>query len=248
MREQITSVFVALQFLTVCPPVLRRMFQPAELGQAVGYFPLVGAALGWVLVALAAGLGLVFPASVAGALLLAAWVIMTGSLHVDGFLDACDGLFGGFTPDDRLRIMRDERVGGFALSGGLLLFLVKYAGLASLGANGPALFLAPVLGRWAMATGIIIFPYARDKGLGRDMKDHAGRAQLVLATLTAVAAAWLAGAHLGLAAFGVAVAVTWALARFTMQRIPGLTGDIYGALCEIVEVCVLLTFVAGGSR
>jgi adenosylcobinamide-GDP ribazoletransferase len=244
MRLQVSAVVVALQFLTTCPPILKRLFQPGELGRAVGYFPLIGAAIGLLLAGLGALLGLVFPGTVVAALLIVAWVIGTGSLHVDGFLDACDGLLGGYTPDDRLRIMRDERVGGFALSGGLLLFLTKYASLTALAGNAAALVLAPVLGRWAMSMSIVLFPYARDKGLGRDMKDHAGRLQLALSTIIAAAVALLTGPLQGLTALAVAAIVTWAIARFALQRIPGLTGDIYGAMCEIVEACVLLTCVA----
>lgn len=243
MRVQITSLLVAVQFLTICPPFIRRTFSPSELGRAVGYFPLIGAALGILLAGAAWALTRVFPSGVSAALVLALWVILTGSLHIDGFLDACDGLFGGFTPDERLRIMRDERIGGFALTGGALLFITKYATLAALGASAPALVLAPVLGRWAMAAGVVIFPYARLQGLGRDMKDQAGQGQLALATLIGLVAAWLAAGAAGLVAVGVAVAVTLALARFVMQRIPGLTGDIYGALCEVVEIAVLLTFL-----
>jgi adenosylcobinamide-GDP ribazoletransferase len=144
--------------------------------------------------------------------------------------------------------MRDERVGGYALSGGVLLFILKYAALASLGGFAPALVLAPTLGRWAIAAGVVAFPYARDKGLGRDMKNQARPRQLALATLIALPVAWLAAGWLGLATCAVTAIATLAVARFTMQRIPGLSGDIYGALCEIVEVCVLLTFVAGGIQ
>jgi adenosylcobinamide-GDP ribazoletransferase len=243
---------VAMQFLTTCPPFIRRLFEPAELGRAVGYFPLVGVLLGLALAGISAVLSLVFPAGVGAALLLVAWVLLTGSLHVDGFLDACDGLFGGFTAEERMRIMRDERVGGYALSGGVLLFIVKYAALAGLAGLAPALVLAPVLGRWAMSAGVVLFPYARSKGLGRDMKDQAHTRQFVLATMMAIAAAlvvaWLSASYVPLLACAVAVLATAAVARFTMQRIPGLTGDIYGALCELVEVCVLLTFVAGAMR
>jgi cobalamin synthase len=38
--------------------------------------------------------------------------------------------------------------------------------------------------------------------------------------------------------------VVWVAARFTMKRIPGLTGDIYGALNELVEVAALLFVLA----
>lgn len=243
MKAQLTAILVALQFLTTCPPLLKRVFTAAELGRAVAFFPLVGAAMGGLLALAALALGAVFPASVTAALVLTVWVIASGSLHVDGFLDSCDGLLGGFTAEDRLRIMRDERVGGYALAGGILLFLVKYAGLAETTSTLPALFLAPVLGRWAMAAAIVLYPYARAEGLGRAMKDHAGRAELLAATLSALACALAAGPT-GVAAFAVAGALLWLGARFITQRIAGLTGDSYGAICEIVEVGVLLTFAA----
>lgn len=246
MRAQLTAVLVALQFLTTCPPVLKRLFTAAELGRSVAYFPLVGAAVGGLLALAALALGQIFPAGVTAALVLVVWVVLTGSLHVDGFLDSCDGLLGGFTPEDRLRIMRDERVGGYALAGGILLFLVKYAALVGTVAILPALLLAPVLGRWAMASAIVLYPYARDKGLGRDTKDQAGRVQLLLATLIALVFTAVTGWE-GVAAVVVAVVLLALIARFIMQRIPGLTGDSYGAICEIVEAATLLVFVAGAA-
>jgi adenosylcobinamide-GDP ribazoletransferase len=246
MREQITAAVVAAQFLTMCPPLLRRVFTAAELGRSVAFFPLVGAAIGGLLALASLGLSLIFPPGVTAALLLVIWVIVTGSLHVDGFLDSCDGLLGGFTPDERLRIMRDERVGGYALAGGALLFIVKYAALSQLATHLPGLFMAPVLGRWAMTAAIVLFPYAREKGLGRDMKNHAGAGQLVLASAIAIACAAIVGWQ-GLVALAVAVVLLWCSARFIIQRIPGLTGDSYGAICEIVEVGTLLVFAAAGA-
>ena len=32
----------------------------------------------------------------------------------------------------------------------------------------------------------------------------------------------------------------WLVARFSLQRLPGLTGDIYGSINELVELSVLL--------
>jgi len=234
----------AFQFLTLVPPVVRRPFAPLEMGRAVGYFPLVGVLLGGLLVGLDRGLARLFPADVSAPLLLAAWVIATGALHLDGFLDACDGLFGGHTIEARLRIMRDERVGAFGLAGGVLLLLLKYAALAAAPHRAVALLLAPTLARWGMTLAVILFPYARAQGLGRAMKDHAGWVQAALATGIALATAWFAGGWLGLAALGLAGVATLGAARFVLARLPGLTGDIYGAICETVEVLVLLLFAA----
>ncbi|MDO9066813.1 MAG: adenosylcobinamide-GDP ribazoletransferase, partial [Chloroflexota bacterium] len=235
---------LALQFLTVAPSIIQRAFTPAELGWAVGFFPLVGLLLGGLLAGLDAVLRLVFPASVSTALVLAAWVMLTGALHLDGFLDACDGLLGGSSPEERLRILRDERVGAFAVAGGILLLLTKYAALAAVPGRVAALVIACTLGRWGMTLAVVAFPYARSQGLGRDMKDNAGWPQMALATFVALAVAWSIAGWSGLLAFALAGVITWAVARFTLGRIPGLTGDLYGATCEVVEVGVLLTLVA----
>lgn len=234
----------ALQFLTIIPPLVRRPFTPTEMGVAVGFFPAVGLLLGGLLSGLHWGLRQVLAPGLVAALITAAWIALTGALHLDGFLDTCDGLFGGHTPEERLRIMRDERVGAFALAGGVLLLILKYSTLtelAAIDANGP-LILAPVLARWTIATAIVAFPYGRPDGLGRVLKQHAGWPQAVLATAIALASSWLLAGWRGLMVWALIAAVAMLIVRWTMHRLPGLTGDVYGALCEIAEVLALLLF------
>lgn len=238
----------ALQFLSVVPPLVRRAFSLPELGRAVGYFPLVGALLGGVLVVVDWGLAFLFPIGVRSALDLALWVALTGALHLDGFLDACDGLFGGRTPASRLEIMRDERVGAFGLAGGVVVLLLKVSALAAARQRALALFLAPVVGRWGMAFVLVGFPYARPQGLGRAMKDHAGWGQVALATGVALATALLAGGWWGLIALAVGGSTAWLAARFVRSRLPGLTGDVYGAICELLETVVLLVLAVQVGR
>jgi adenosylcobinamide-GDP ribazoletransferase len=241
--SNVMGCLAAVQFLTIAPPVVRRCFTPAELGRAVGYFPLVGLLIGGFLVGLDRLLARFLPPGVAAALVLTGWIVCTGALHLDGFLDTCDGLFGGRTPEDRLRILRDERVGAFAVIGGVILLLVKFQSLAAISHRSAALCLAPVLGRWGMVVAVVAFPYARAEGLGRAMKDHAGWGQALLASAIAAAAAWFIGGQLGLIFLLLSGALMFVTARFVLTRLPGLTGDIYGALCELVEVLVLLGFV-----
>jgi adenosylcobinamide-GDP ribazoletransferase len=238
----LTPPVAALQFLTLSPPIVRRMFTAQEMGRAVGHFPLIGALLGALLALLDWGLRLVFPASISTVLVLAASVFATGALHLDGLLDACDGLFGGYTPEKRLEIMRDERVGAFGLAGGVLLLLLKWSALATLADRAVALLLALTLSRWAISLAIVTAPYAREKGLGRAMKDHAGIAQVALSTAIALSAALLAGRWPGLAAVLASALTTWLVVRFALHKIPGLTGDLYGAISELVEAVVLLVY------
>jgi adenosylcobinamide-GDP ribazoletransferase len=235
----------ALQFLTVLPPLVRRPLTAAELGRSVGWFAVVGTLLGGILAGTDWALGLLFPPGVTAALLLGVWTLVTGALHLDGFLDTCDGLFGGRTPEDRLRIMRDERVGAFAVIGGGLLLLLKYSCLATLPTRWAALVVAPAVARGSMAVALVALPYARPEGSGRWMKDHAGLPQAALAGVTALATALLAARWLGLVVIGLAVVTTAAGTAFVLRRLPGLTGDVYGALCEVLEALTLLAFVAG---
>jgi adenosylcobinamide-GDP ribazoletransferase len=247
--SQLMAFLAAVQFLLVSPAFVRRVFTPRELGRSVAFFPLVGLLLGLILTGLEAEFSLFLPPLVRASLLLAVWVVLTGALHLDGFLDACDGLLGGFDPERRLEIMRDERVGAYALAGGALLLLVKFSALASLEQGMPALLLAPVLGRWAMALGITSFPYARPQGLGREIKDHSGWRQAAAATaftlLVVVVLIILGERTLPiLLAAGAAAFTAWLVIRFSLGRLPGLTGDIYGAVNEMVETAVLIVLAA----
>jgi adenosylcobinamide-GDP ribazoletransferase len=139
--------------------------------------------------------------------------------------------------------MRDEHKGSFAVAAGILLFLIKFAALQSLVMAHPlALLLIPTLGRWGMALAVVLYPYAREKGLGRDMKDHAGWREGLLASMIAIAASWFCAGAWGLAAAGLALLVWFSGIRFTLARIPGLTGDIYGMLNELIEVTLVVAF------
>ncbi len=238
---KMVPLLTAFQFLTTFPAVIRRAFTAQELGRAVGFFPLVGLLLGGIFYGLASSLQGIFPSQVVAVFLLTAWLLLTRALHFDGFLDSCDGLFGGFTPERRLEIMRDSRVGAFGVAGGGLLLLAKYAAIVSL-PHLSGLVLAPVMGRWVLSMAIFAYPYAREKGLGRDMKDNARWPQVLLATTITVVAAWLFAGWAGLLAFALAGIVLWLGAAFILRRIPGLTGDSYGALCELTELVILLLF------
>jgi adenosylcobinamide-GDP ribazoletransferase len=244
-RRTLNAFLCAVQFLLVSPAFVKRPFTTQELGASVGFFPLVGLILGVILIGAETLLDHIFPPLVRSALILAVWVALTGALHLDGFLDTCDGLLGGYDAEQRLRIMRDERVGAYAFAGGALLLLVKFSALSSLGNRLlPALLLAPSLGRGAITAALVAYPYARSEGLGKEMKENASSLQVWVASMTVLALAvgltlWV-GSLVILFALISAGLTAWLVVRFSLQRLPGLTGDIYGSINELVELSVLL--------
>lgn len=236
------SIIAAFQFLTIFPTVVRRMFTSREMGQAVAWFPLVGVALGMLLYAVHHAAQLIFPANVSAALTVFAWVIFTRAFHLDGFMDTCDGLFGGFTPERRLEIMKDSRMGAFGVAGGVLVLLTQHAALASSLNVLPALVLSATLGRWASPLVIYSFPYAREDGLGIEMKRNVGLQKVLIAALITGIVSWFVYGWMGLVFMAGAAIVGWLVARYAMRLLPGLTGDIYGTVTIVVETLILLVF------
>ena len=56
-------------------------------------------------------------------------VLITGALHEDGFADTCDGMGGGWSTEERLRIMKDSRIGTYGALGLVFLVLFKFFAL-----------------------------------------------------------------------------------------------------------------------
>jgi adenosylcobinamide-GDP ribazoletransferase len=239
------SLIVALGFLTALPVPRGGMARPEALARSLGFFPVVGGIVGGLLVALDLALGLILPVGVRSALLLVALIAITRGLHFDGLMDVCDGLFGGFTPERRLAIMRDSRVGAFGVLGGVADLLLRYAALASLaeGWRLAGLLLPPILGRWAMVWATVAYPYGRSEGLGAAFKERAGWREVALASVGATALGAVVWWPWGAAGIAPAWLVAAVAAWFMLRRLPGLTGDCYGAINEVVEGVVLVGVV-----
>ena len=217
------------------------------MGPARAYFPLVGLALGGLLAGLDfAAREAALPSPVVGALLVVAMLVFTRAIHTEGFLDSCDGLFGGFSPAKRLEILRDTHVGAFAVIGGAALLILKWTLLTSLPGDIRVglLIVFPCLSRFGMLATMAAFPYVREKGLGTAFQAGAKRWHVVfgLATAAIVGGALLGTA--GLVLLGAVIAVSLGLGWLISGMLGGMTGDTYGAVNEVAEVTVLIVGIA----
>src|ERR1700752_1298565 len=240
--NNMVSIIAAFQFLTISPTLIKRMFTSQEMGRAVGWFPLVGVALGASLFGVNYSAQLILPTTVSAALTLFAWVIFTRAFHLDGFMDTCDGLFGGRAPERRQEIMKDSRMSAFGVAGGILVLLTEYAALQPPINLFPALMLSTTLGRWASPLVIYAFPYVRADGLGIEMKGNVGIKEIILATLITAITIWLVYGWMGFLLMLGAAIVGFLIAFYAMRLLSGLTGDIYGTVTTLVEMLVLVLF------
>ncbi len=232
---------IALAFLTRLP-LRTGAVEPAELGRAAGFFPLVGLLLGALLAAAQLGLARVLPPQLAALLLVTAWALLSGGLHLDGVADLFDALGGGRGDRERmLALMRDSRIGAHGASALVLLLLGKVLALAELLHGGGLwpLLLAPVVARFAVVPPLALMRYAREEGLGKAFHQHIRRRDLAFAAACLVASVAAAGAP-ALAPALLALALAFVLAALVARKLGGLTGDVCGAVIELSELAFLL--------
>jgi adenosylcobinamide-GDP ribazoletransferase len=245
LRRPLNALKGAFAFLTTIPVQWPEGVEP---GKTFTYFPIVGLVIGCGLALLAAVIAPIFPPDVAAFFVLAAWIAITGGLHLEGWADSCDGLIAAVEPARRLEIMRDSRAGSWALIWTATLLIGKWAAIKALLGVPVMLILPPVMGRWLMVLAAHGFDYARREGLGGTFRAGLEKREVAISTIFAFLIALVA---LGLAEFrflvlfaffGVTVLVLLAL-RWAAARLGGgLTGDVYGAACELTELIMLIVF------
>ncbi len=147
------AFIAAVQFLTIVPLSKDLRATNETLGNSTAYFPLVGFLIGILLFIYNEVLSLFLPLQVGCILIIALLIVLTGAIHLDGFVDTLDGLAGGRDKATTLEIMKDSRIGAIGVIGVVVLLLVKYASMVNIprGFLWKALLLMPVIGRWSMA-------------------------------------------------------------------------------------------------
>jgi adenosylcobinamide-GDP ribazoletransferase len=232
---------IAVQFLTRWP--VHCEWSPRAAGLSLLFYPLVGLLIGGVLWLLS--LLLVGGDLLASALLVSAWVLMTGALHLDGLADSADAWVGGYGDRERtLAIMKDPYAGPVGVTALILVLGLKWSAVAGLLAEGDllGLVLAPVLARTAVLALFYSTPYAREQGLGAALAQHLPRREAARVLLAVGALTVLAGGRDGIWLLLAAFVALVLLRAMMMRRLGGTTGDTAGATIELVEVAVLAAY------
>ena len=234
------SFLIAVQFLTCIPIRLSGYSCESEVRRSLNYYPLVGLVIGLLLCAMFWALNET-PDILTAALILAAWVLLTGGLHLDGFADSADAWVGGLGDKEKtLAIMKDPRCGFAAVTAIVLILIINFSAIHVVVTNGEweVLLLAPILGRTILPLLFLTTPYMRSQGLGAAFSNHDSwvtvcvlLATMLIIIVSETAVVWIV----------VTVTLVFSLLRKAMlSRIGGCTGDTAGALVVITETTALL--------
>lgn len=237
------EIIAAITFYTCIPiPIYNLEFQ-----RVACFAPLIGLLIGGILGLMDFGLHVVgMPILTSSALVIGFWIFLTGGLHLDGVIDAADGL-AVQDPQKRLEVMVDSATGAFGAMAAIALLLIKTAALADLSSpHWLGLMVVCGWGRWGQQCAIALYPYLKPAGKGKFHKSAISSSWdllpgfLLLLSLSAVSVL-LDRTLLKLAVITVigGIAIAYATGAWFNHGLGGHTGDTYGAVVEWTEAFLL---------
>ena len=220
---------------------------------AMCFFPLIGAVVGlllwgWLLLCDKLTIGPVLRGAV-GAMLP---ILLTGGIHMDGFMDTGDALASWQPQERRLEILKDSRVGAFAVLGCAGYLLLHAAVLSEATAACGLLLLCPfVISRALSAWALAAFKSARPQGM---LDAFAQAAHRRLVTVSCVvysvvcAAVWVwGGIWLALACLLAAALCVIYYRHMAYKHFGGVTGDLAGWFLQVTELALTAVIALGGK-
>jgi len=238
----LNSFLIALQFLTRIPINVAINYSNQRLGQSVLFYPIIGLLIGALLLTLANFLP---PNNNAlnAALILSLWVAITGGLHLDGLADCSDAWAGGLGDKARtLKIMKDPAAGPIAVIYLVLVLLLKWAVIQSLVDKqiyALPLLIAPLLGRLSILILMLTTPYISKNGLGNTRLNHLPKREAHIITFGLL----LVCIWFSLWAILPYLLLIFLIRHLALQRLQGVTGDVYGASVELSETIFIVSWV-----
>ncbi|MEW6201937.1 MAG: adenosylcobinamide-GDP ribazoletransferase [bacterium] len=240
------SFLNAIAFLTIIP-VNTRKVSDRELASSAAFYPIAGFLIGLLLYGVCAGSRHLTGDAAASVLTVAAWLILTRGLHFDGLVDTLDGFFGGGTPSERLRIMKDSSVGAFGIAGGVILLAGKISFLSNIADCQlfGALLFVPALARFMAPAVCVMSRRAAGEGLGAVfVKNVSAKALIAAAVFFLLPSYYFVSLVELLILISVALAVTALIVLLSHKKIGGVNGDVIGFCIEVTEWLALLILSA----
>lgn len=246
MRTLLETIVVAFSMFSAIPmPSID--WNERNMRFSLCAFPLVGAVVGlteWGVAEVSRMLA--FPPILAGAILTAVPVVLTGGIHLDGYADTSDALAAHTSAERGLAIMKDPHIGAFGVIRLVTLMLLQLGLWSAAGLRPGLLVTMFVFSRSLSGLAVASFPMAKNTGLAHTFATEAarGQARTILSVMVALLALALAAQGLtGVAMLAAAEGIFFYYRAMAMRRFGGITGDLAGWFLVVCEAAMLACYV-----
>ena len=205
------------------------------------FLPIVGLEIGaiWAALAWLCNVGNL-PILVKGLILSVYPYLVTGFIHLDGYMDVTDAVRSYRSPERRREILKDPHVGAFSVIGMVLLLLAQFAFMSSAKENADvrALIFIPAVSRCCSALAVTALKPMNTSQYAGQKKPKSHIAVLMTMSAVFVAAGSLLSGRYGFALLGCLAGYGLAL-RKAYKSLEGMNGDISGYALSIGELCAV---------
>ncbi|ULT58786.1 adenosylcobinamide-GDP ribazoletransferase [Neobacillus drentensis] len=247
------GLMINLQFFTSIPIKRELPMDQQNLRGAVQAFPLVGFIQGvsYSILLYAVMNWTPFSHVAAAFLLWLATILLTGGIHLDGWMDASDAYFSYQDQEKRLEIMKDPRTGAFGVISVIVLLSCRFFFIYELTMNiGPVIYYLiaalPFFSKSVMGAVLLSVQSAKNEGLGRMFQQAATVKVLwiypcyILVFLIAVF--WSREFFIPMCLLLLASILCYLIfRRNALKWFGGITGDVLGATVEGTELILWMT-------
>lgn len=240
MKSYLTAFSMAQSMFCALPFPCRNWDETARPKMML-FLPVIGLETGllWLLCdRVLAALGV--PALMGAFVLCVFPYLVTGLIHLDGFLDVVDAVCSWRDTEQRRAILKDAHVGSFAVVWCGFLLLGQFACLASLPAGGAraGLVLIPVVSRCCAALAVMHLPPMTTSQYRRTVCPRRYRAVLWAVLLVCTGLSGFLWRPMILVPLAVLGGFSLALRR-AYRSLGGMNGDIAGFSLTVGEFCGL---------
>ncbi|RKD72890.1 cobalamin-5'-phosphate synthase [Sinobaca qinghaiensis] len=244
IKNAYKGLLLAFGFLTVFPVSKTVDWTPDTMRRALHHFPLCGTLAASLAAVIAmVSLSLELPVYAVGFLVLMAFVVVSGGLHLDGWMDVSDAVLSWKPREEKLAVMKDPLVGSGAVWTTILLLGGKYTAIVTMLDTSlvfffTALFAVPVLSRAGMGAVVSRGRLLSSTGLAASFQ-QSGRPSdvrwLAGITILSLLPALYFSLFLTISLAVISMICTLALYRFFVRKLGGVNGDTAGASLEGTE-------------
>lgn len=208
--------------------------------RSVACLPLAGLVIGLIWWAIAALGRALLPQYLAAALMAALPMLITGFIHLDGFMDTSDAMLSWRSREDRIKILKDVHVGSFSVVMLVLLAMFQFAACMSVERLFP-LCMIPVLSRTGSAYSVLKIAPLGHSEYAASAEDQDGLARSAVFAAAGALLLLLIFSGFGALLCGCAALLGYAAAmRWCVKTLGGVSGDLAGFALTISELCALL--------
>lgn len=260
MKKYFKGFLMAISMFTVIP--LPRYQWDDEGGKNImKFYPVIGLIVGLIWYGAFRLLSLLGASiMVTTAITLITPFILTGMLHLDGYMDVCDALLSRRNKEEKLRILKDPHTGAFAVISVVMLFIVNFSGLYTVISNSIqgnsvnnntiaiGLILIPIISRSLMGYLLLSKESMKGSSLGAFFKQGTGKVDRVILLssliISSIILVFIFGTY-GIIISLAMILISTFLVNKAAKEFDGMSGDSAGYGLVIAETIgiLILSFI-----